>query len=217
MNMNGIPKKQHKLMRGLSEFLSSNINEIINDKNDIYKNLNHNHSSFIFGRFFNTDDFKYITKNFSDEQWEILISQSNIKVERKQKECQKEKEALDKLLLKISEDNFLKYHNITVLELVMYDKKYFLTKISFICGTYFLEGNINEIISDIRAILKENKIDIKVFCPNCSSKRLRFIDEFCLCNDCGAFSSVDKNKVVKKYKLEDKTFWWAKVLAEFGC
>ena len=216
LNMNGIPKKQFKLMRGLSDYLSSCLDNIIDNNIDLDKKVDLKLSVWAFGRSFNYDYFQAVTNDFTDQQWQILIEETNKKIAIKLKEEEKEEKMSNDLLLRISEDEILKYHNINVLEIGMIYKKSCAIKVSFVCGTYFLEGTIKELISDMRFILKDNNVDVRIFCPNCSSKQLRFMDDCCLCNDCGAFSSISENKVIKQYKLEDKQFWWAKVLAEFG-
>jgi len=213
--MSNIPKKQHKLMIGLSDYLSTVLKEIIKDKENIYNNLDPKHSCYTFGQMFNSDNFKNVTKNFNEEQWNILISQANKKIEIKQNEKLKEEKALNNLLLEISKDEVLKNHNISIVELVLCGKKDYIIKVYFVCGAYFLEGNTKELLEQFHQIIKENKINLKIFCPNCSNKNLRFIEEFCLCNNCGAFSLPEENKVLKIYKKEDKSLWWAKVLVEF--
>ena len=147
-----------------------------------------------------------------------MSKRSKMRMEKRDK-LQKEKlseEGLKKIRNVIDTDEFLKYHNISIVDWLMCDKGYCFIKVYFICGPYFLEGTIDEIIDDIRHILKENKVDIKIFCPSCSSKNLRFSGGFCLCNDCGSLSIPEDNRVVKQYKLEDKKFWWAKALVEMN-
>ena len=134
---------------------------------------------------------------------------------KKQEDREKKEEdaALAKILNIISTDDFLKYHNITISELVKF-ADCFAIKVYFICGVYMLEGTISELISDIRHILKEENVQIKIFCPACSSKQLKFASNYCLCNDCGSLSIPEEDKVVKQYKPEDKPFWWAKAMVD---
>ena len=209
-----IPKKQHKLIRGLSDFVCSHLEKTVKTKEDILDNLNPNLKVFTFGEFFDSILFKKTTKNFTEQQWQKLIQSSNSKIGIKLKDQKREEIALNKLLELVEQDNFLKSQNISIVELVRYDKNYFGIKVYFICGAYFLEGSLKELVIQIREILKEENVSIRAFCPSCSGKNLRFADIYCLCNECGALSILEENKVVKQYKQEDKQFWWAKALAD---
>lgn len=201
--------KERKLMERLSNFVASRHNEIIQDKKDICKSK----QEFIFDPLNDFRYFKESTKNFTEDQWQILIAKSNTKITEKLKQKQKEQSALTNLRALIQQDDLLKLHNVSIVELVKEDN-YFVSKVYLISGAYFIEGTITEIFNQIRQIVKEEKIQVRIFCPACSSKELRFSGHFCLCNDCGSLSIPDQNKIVKKYKLKDKDFWWAKALVD---
>jgi len=206
------PKKEKKLMRGLSA------DGLLKTKEDIFAQLSKAPEihMVIFGQMFDKNLFKIATENFTDEQWQKLISFSNSKIGDKLKREQTEKGAMGRLLKLIAEDEFLKSYNVSVVELCYYGDNEFVAKVYLICGGYFLEGTLEDIVELIRDALKENGVNIKAFCPSCSSKNLRFANEYCLCNDCGALSIVEEGKVVKRYKQEDKRFWWANALGDIG-
>jgi len=214
--MSRIPKKHDKLMDGLSDFVSACSSDLIKSKEDIFLKISPKHIVWgIFGLSMSLSFFKKITLDFTESQWQSLINRSNNKIVENKKIEEKEKFALDKLLDLISKDEILSRHNISVAEIARYDKNYFCVKVYFVCGAYMLEGSIKEIVIQMREIIKEENIDIKVFCFSCSSKNLKFISHYCGCNDCGTLSDLEGEKIVKKYDVT-KGNWWAEVILDVG-
>jgi len=162
------------------------------------------------------ENFKKIVQDFDDEQWEIIVNQHNVNVnvKRKTDEGDKEKKAFNVLVSAIDQDEFLKYHNVDFgrTNFARWDDDCFEAKVYLTCGVYFVGGTVKEIVNQIKHELKDNNIKIRVFCLSCSSKKLSFMNQYCLCSDCGSISDLDENKVVEKYDIKDKEFWRVKFL-----
>ena len=215
-------KINRRYQRRLATFISRQTDKILKTKEDILSVSNPNYSTKVRGFRIDMNYFCKHTTNFNEQQWQDLITYINNLTKNKQIEKTRSnklavaaKEAIVKINEIIKDDDFLKNHNIFIAELVCEGSNYFIAKIYLICGSYFIDGDVNRIISIIRKELKSNKVNIRVFCPSCSSKELRFISHYCGCNDCGTLSDFEKNKVVKKYDVT-KGNWWAEVILDVG-
>lgn len=182
-------------------------------KEDIIKYIDglENYKNFKEGEFKN---FKTKVKNLEDEQWKILISQHNTNIKQKIEMESLKTDSFNKLVSIIEKDNVLKYHNICfgINNFGIYGKNYFVIKIYLACGVYFVEGTLEEIVEQIKFELKENNVKIRVFCIACSSKRVSFMNQYCLCHDCGTVFDIDNNRIIEKYDIKDKDFWNAKFI-----
>jgi len=218
VRMSNVPKREHKLLRGLSDFVSSVLEVPVASKEDLLEKISKdpNHFCGVFGQTLNCNGFKRIAEALTGEQWQKLVRLSNIKISEAEKIRGREKVALDRLLTMIANDEVLKHYNVSVTELAEFEKHYYCAKVHLICGSGFIEGNIQNIVAQIKRILRENKVELRIFCMACSSKNLRFGGWFCLCYDCGTLSEPSENRIVKKYKPEDKQFWWAQAMADSG-
>lgn len=205
-----IPENEKKLIRGLSEFVINGTKTLIKTKDDFSK-LPSDYTVNVFGCAFNLEMFVEITKKFNDKQWQKLIQSSNDRIVRKYTS----KEALEKLQSAIDNDKYLSTQNISIVELVSQKEKCTI-KVYFTCGVYYLEGNVNQLIDQIRRVAKQNDVKVTVPCPSCSSNNVRVAAKYCLCNDCGSFSDLEENEVIEQFQPEEKQFWWAKVVAKLS-
>lgn len=140
--------------------------------------------------------------------------------EKYQLEREKNEEQNNIVLKKIEEminnDDLLKKYNITITEILGVSRDDYIVKVYFICGAHYIEGTLQCIITTMKKIVKDmikREFNIVIFCLNCSSKKLRFTGPRCLCNECGAFSDMDENKVLEIYPMDKKQFWWSMAMA----
>jgi hypothetical protein len=181
----------------LGKSLSRSFNKFIATKDDIINKVLSNSTKL------NPDQFMKAIENFTDSQWKSLIQSINDRIrlrenqpfkvarkkarklareerakreEEKAKQTALKEEAAEEELLKIiSEDEYLKNHNIAIVEIVNVFEDEYVVKVYLICGGYFIEGTIKEIISTIRRELKKNKVTVRIFCPACSSKKFKIL------------------------------------------
>jgi hypothetical protein len=213
--MSSIPRKEHKLIRGLSDYLRKCIKEPIINRRDIERLIDRNTSVFIWGNLINWDAFITLTENKPDDFWERLIQSVNTKIKEEIEIEKDEKLAYNKLIEMIEKDNFLKEHNIGIADIAEVDKNYYVVKVYLVCGGYMLEGTLNEILSIIRSELKHCKVIIRSYCPFCTNKQLRYMDQAALCLSCGTAFEVDTGNILKQYPDHEKDFWGAKFMADF--
>ncbi len=208
-----IPKKENKLLLGLSDFVASNLDKTIIDKADLLDSLT-DKKVHVFGQILDSGDFKNIAQRLTEDQWPKLIQSANSKITQQMKKRLETEEAKNTLVSMIAKDNFLKHHNVAITELRRLDKDYYEVKVYLVCGAGFLEGSFKQIIRVIKETLRENDVNVRVLCLRCSSKNLRFSGPYCLCNDCGTLSDIDEDQIIKTYDEKDKSFWWAKAMAD---
>ena len=180
LHMSSIPKKEHKFIRGLSNYLCKCIKEPVTNQEDIEKLIDKKISMFIWGNLINWDAFVSLTENKPDDFWERLIQSVNTKIKEEIEIKNNETSAYNKLIEMIEKDTFLKEHNIGIADIVMVDKNYYMAKIYLVCGGYMLEGSLSEILLIIRSELKHCKVSIRAYCPFCTHKQLRYMDQVVL-------------------------------------
>lgn len=217
MNIPSLPKRESKLIDGLSDFIFSCTDELLASKEDMLSRIEDDWSAFVFDQDFDRDDFMEVIKDFTDEKWKKLMDATNFKIGQVLKLEKREAAAMKKILDAIKADEFLSSHNISIHSVEHLHANHYEASVFLICGIYELRGRVGQIVGKIKDILKRENVKVKIYCPGCSSKNIRLYDDaYCMCHDCGSLSLPHENKVIKQYSEESRDCWWHLPMDELG-
>lgn len=160
------------------------------------------------------NDFISVMKDRDDKWWDLLITSTNIEIDEKLKEVERERKAEKKFHDLVKADPFLCNHNIALREISYFGDNHYVAKIYLACGGGFYEGSLNEILECVAEQLEENNIEIKTICPICTGTQIRFDGYIGLCLDCGVIYNVETSEILKKYDITDKERWVSLALVD---